>query len=115
MFHKDLPLSGELLYFDLDVIIFRNIDKLFDHDAGKFMIIRDFNRCRVKDWKQSNSSIMRWDTGTMNYLWNDFNANPSQAIGRMHGDQDWIMKRAKDDINHWPDETIEMFELVEKR
>ena len=71
--------------------------------------IRDFNRCRVKDWKQSNSSIMRWDTGTMNYLWNDFNSNPSQAIGKMHGDQDWIMKRAKDDINHWPDEWIRSY------
>ena len=73
------------------------------------MIIRDFNRCRVADWRQSNSSIMRWETGTMNYLWNNFNANPNKAIGRMHGDQDWIMKEATKDINHWPDEWIRSY------
>ena len=109
MFQNDIGIKGTILYLDLDVIVFRNIDELFKYNPGKFMIIRDFNRCRVKDWKQSNSSIMRWDTGTMNYLWNDFNSNPSQAIGKMHGDQDWIMKRAKDDINHWPDEWIRSY------
>ena len=84
MFQNDIGIKGTILYLDLDVIVFRNIDELFKYNPGKFMIIRDFNRCRVKDWKQSNSSIMRWDTGTMNYLWNDFNSNPSQAIGKMH-------------------------------
>ena len=36
------------------------------------MIIRDFNRCRIKDWKLCNSSVMRWETGTMNFLWDEF-------------------------------------------
>ena len=26
-----------------------------------------------------------------------------------HGDQDWITKRAKDDINHWPDDWIRSY------
>ena len=26
-----------------------------------------------------------------------------------HGDQDWITKRAKDDINHWPDDWIQSY------
>mgnify|MGYP006000288397 FL=1 len=109
MFQKDIGIQGTILYLDLDGIAFRNIDELFNYNPGKFMIIRDFNRCRVSDWKQSNSSIMRWDTGTMNYLWEEFNADPSKAIGRMHGDQDWIMKKASKDINHWPDEWIRSY------
>ena len=109
MFSKDFPLQGNILFFDLDVIVFKNIDELFNYNPDKFMIIRDFNRCRVKDWKQSNSSVMRWKPGTMNYLWDEFVQNPSQIMQNNHGDQDWIMRRGHQDINHWPDEWIRSY------
>jgi hypothetical protein len=109
MFSPALPIEGTILYFDLDVVIFKNIDCLFTHDPDKFMIIRDFNRCRVPDWKTSNSSVMRWNKGTMQYLWGEFQNNPATVMQANHGDQDWITKRAKDDINHWPDEWIRSY------
>lgn len=109
MFAPQLPIKGTILYFDLDVIVFRNIDNLFDHAPGTFQIIRDFNRCRVKDWSLSNSSVMRWETGKLDYLWNEFQNNPHVIMGNNHGDQDWITKRAKDDITHWPDEWIRSY------
>ena len=109
MFSKDFPLHGNILFFDLDVIVFKNIDELFNYNPDKFMIIRDFNRCRVKDWKQSNSSVMRWNPGTMNYLWDEFVQNPSRVMQNNHGDQDWIMRRSHQDINHWPDEWIRSY------
>ena len=109
MFSADFPLQGNILFFDLDVIVFKNIDELFNYNPDKFMIIRDFNRCRVKDWKQSNSSVMRWKPGTMNYLWDEFVQNPSRVMQNNHGDQDWIMRRGHQDINHWPDEWIRSY------
>ena len=109
MFAPELPLRGNILFFDLDVVIFKNIDVLFTHNPGKFHIIRDFNGCRVKNWMMSNSSCMRWEYGTMHYLWNEYKRDPNRVTGNNHGDQDWITKRAKEDINHWPDEWIRSY------
>lgn len=109
MFAPELPLKGTIMFFDLDVIIFKNIDCLFEHKPGTFQIVRDFNRCRVKDWSLSNSSVMRWEKGKLDYLWNDFKDQANIVMGQNHGDQDWITKRAKEDITHWPDEWIRSY------
>ena len=109
MFSPEFPLKGNVLFFDLDVVIFNNIDELFTHGKNKLQIIRDFNRCRIKDWKLSNSSVMRWEPGTLNYLYEEFKNNSARVMQQNHGDQDWITKRAKDDINWWPDEWIRSY------
>ena len=108
MFAPEMPLEGDILYFDLDVVIFNNIDELFTFQ-GKFNIIRDFNRCRIKDWKLSNSSCMKWQTGTMNYLWTEFKDRWHTVMQQNHGDQDWITKMATKDISWFPDEWIRSY------
>jgi hypothetical protein len=109
MFAPQIPIKGTILFFDLDVVIFKNIDCLFEHQPGTFQIIRDFNRCRVKDWKLCNSSVMRWEKGKLDYLWEEFKDRSSVVMGNNHGDQDYITKRATADINHWPDEWIRSY------
>ncbi len=109
MFSPEMPVKGNILFFDLDVVIFENIDDLFTHQPDKFMIIRDFNRCRIKDWKLSNSSVMRFKSGTMDYLFNEFKERSANIMQQNHGDQDWITKRARGDINWWPEEWIRSY------
>jgi hypothetical protein len=60
-------------------------------------------------WQNSNSSVMRWETGTMNFLWDEFVTDHKKILRRYPGDQDWITFRAKKEIIHFPDEWIRSY------
>lgn len=112
MFNPDLPIKGNLLFIDLDVIIFKNIDRLFTYEPNKFCIIRDFNRSLRKDWSKFNSSVFRLRTGQFPAIWKDFTDNSQSMISRHHGDQDviyyYISKMPKSFL-FWPDEWIQSY------
>ena len=101
----DLPINGTLLFLDLDVIVFNNIDKLFTCAPKKFNIIRDFNRTQRPTWTHMNSSVFRVEIGQYDNFWQQFKRNPRTETLRLRGDQDWMYKHIKDHV-FWPDEWI---------
>tara|TARA_B100001113_G_scaffold353802_1_gene360044 strand:- start:1726 stop:2352 length:627 start_codon:yes stop_codon:yes gene_type:complete len=117
MFSKDLPLEGTLLYFDLDVVLFRNIDNLWDYEPGKFCILQDFNRCRIENWHICNSSVMRWEAGSLNHLWDIYNDHWQRIQGNNHGDQDYITAKEGKTATRWPVTWIQSYkwEMVGKK
>lgn len=108
MFDRSLDVQGRILYFDLDVIICNNIDKLFLNHGNMFLGIKDFNRKFHPSWTYLNSSVMSWVHGTQNYVYDKFAENPNEAQ-RLQGDQDWIWKVGKDKIKFWPTEWIQSY------
>ena len=108
MFDPAVGLSGRILYFDLDVVIHNNIDKLVTTFKNDFLGIQDFNRKFHVSWNSLNSSVMCWTAGTQNFIWEKFRDNPKEAM-RLHGDQDWIWKCAKDRIKFWPRDWIQSY------
>jgi hypothetical protein len=105
MFDPDLPLQGRILYFDLDIVIHNNINKLFVNQEDKFLGIRDFNRKFIKTWFSLNSSVMTWVHGTQSNVYISFKERPQEAQ-TLQGDQDWIWKICRANITFWPDEWI---------
>ena len=103
MFDPNLSVSGRILYFDLDVVICGNIEKLAN--GSEFIGIRDFNRAFHKDWAVLNSSVMSWTHGTETDVWTEFRKNPQEAM-TMPGDQDWIYKITKNHIKYYPLEWV---------
>jgi hypothetical protein len=101
----DLPIKGTLLFLDLDVVVFKNIDKLFAYNPNRFCIIRDFNRSQRKDWNRMNSSVFRINIGAYDNIWQQFKQNPPAHMQRLRGDQDWMFKHITDH-QFWPDEWI---------
>jgi hypothetical protein len=90
MFSKDLPLKGTVLYMDLDVVISNNIDKLFTYSPGHWCTIRDFTRAMRSNWQKYNSSVVRFEVGQLDFVWQEFNQRKDEIIKRYHGDQDFL-------------------------
>lgn len=108
MFDARLPLSGRILYFDLDIVIHSNIDKLCFFSPKEFIGIHDFNRKFYASWRYLNSSVMAWNHGMHHTVWEKFKENPKEAQ-RLQGDQDWIWKLCQNQIKFWPKEWIQSY------
>ena len=108
-FNPNLQLQGTILFFDLDVIIFRNIDYLFNYKPGTFCIIKDFNRSMRPDWSKFNSSVFRLTVGDQAHVYNDFLTNTNSHVRRFHGDQDWIYHTVRANYDYWPQEWIQSY------
>lgn len=108
MFDSGLELGRRVLYFDLDVIIHDNIDRLILEYQNQFLGIRDFNRKFHPSWKHLNSSVMSWTHGQEHRVYDDFLSDIPAAV-KLHGDQDWIWRHSKERIEFWPDQWIQSY------
>lgn len=108
MFDPSLPISGRILYLDLDVVICNNIDKLVTMGNSMFYGIRDFNRKFHPQWNYLNSSVLSWTHQFQSIIWDKFKADPAGAQ-TLQGDQDWIWKVSRDKLVFWPDEWIQSY------
>jgi len=108
MFDDKLPISGRILYLDLDVVIHANMDKLSRYHPTSFIGIHDFNRKFQPNWQYLNSSVMAWTHGTQTHIYTQFKKDPSQAQ-RLQGDQDWIWKLSRETIKFWPRDWVQSY------
>jgi len=101
LFNAKHPFVGDIIYMDLDVVIFRSIENLWNFEPNHFTIIQDFNRCRIPNYNVKNSSVMKWRHGEYNHIWEKFKSDPSAIIKKYKGDQDYMTKELKDP-KLWP-------------
>jgi hypothetical protein len=102
LFNKDIGLEGVNLYFDIDVVITKNIDSFATYgDDNSFSILRDFNQ----PTPIFNSSIMKWNNKTASFIWDEYNKNFGDYV-LYNTDQHVITKLItdKDILKLYPDE-----------
>ncbi len=90
MFSDQLPIKGAILYLDLDLVICKNIDNMFLYNPDKWCVIRDFTRHIRPDWKKYNSSVIRFEAGSLISFWKDYSNNWQGIQSKYFGDQDWL-------------------------
>ena len=82
---------GPLLYFDLDIVITKNIDWLCQLNQKHFWALRDFKYLWKSSCTVSNTSVMWWDTEKYAYVWQEaMNQGINSITGKYRGDQDFI-------------------------
>jgi len=88
IFRKDFyGLSGTALFLDLDIVITAKIDELFLFQPGRTCSIEDKGGSK---WNVINSSVVRYEIGKLDYVWQGFLYNQKWIMDNMHGDQDWL-------------------------
>ena len=90
LFNRDL-FNGNLLYFDLDTVIVREIDWATKLDLNYLWGIRDFRYLQTPHKQNLNSSMMWFSVPQFGWLWDEFKQQNIESVMRKyHGDQDYI-------------------------
>lgn len=109
VFSRDLMLTGDVLFLDLDLVIFGNIDKLWTYNPANFCIIRDFTRQMSPGWRKFNSSVFRFPAKEYYWIWDEFEKDHKKIIPKNHGDQDYLYSKLSQQGRYWPDEWIQSY------
>lgn len=84
---KELPITGNILFMDLDIVIVKNIDSIWNYEPNNFSIIRDFIRYINPACDRYNSSVFKFQSHQYSHAWDEFNV---QQMMFFKGDQDWM-------------------------
>jgi hypothetical protein len=83
--------QGNLLYFDLDTVILRDISWISQLPTECLWGIRDFKHLQRPGYLSLNSSVMWWNVDHMSWVWNQFATTNVVNTSRQYpGDQDYL-------------------------
>lgn len=83
--------QGNLLYFDLDVVLYNDLDWIRGLHSDYFWTLRDFRYLQRSGTAMMNSSFMYWNVARFDWVWRRFQSdNPLSVIRRLAGDQDYL-------------------------
>ena len=84
--------QGNLLYFDLDTVILRDVSWIAQLPTEKFWSIKDFRHLQSDVHAGINSSIMWWNVPKFDWVYRDFIKKDLHALIRQYsqGDQEYL-------------------------
>lgn len=87
--------SGRVLYLDLDTLVVDSLEPIVRYPS-RLALIPDAGSFKSRTHslvKRYNSSVMVWDAGVGDRLYENWNHDVTK---RLHGDQDWIGEQIPD-------------------
>jgi hypothetical protein len=100
--------SGDILYFDLDLLIIKNIDwiwELYECNKDKFIACKDFKYLFGYE-SYVNSSIMMFDVKKYKYIYDNFKLKYTNIF---LGDQDYINAFVKEKVVYLDEKRIKSY------
>jgi hypothetical protein len=93
-------LQGDVLFFDLDVVITGNIDGFFDFEPGRYAVAENWSEMNQNI---GNTTVYRFPAGKMTAIYEDFNREPEKFLTKYRNEQKYISGEAADMV-FWPAE-----------
>ena len=91
-------LAGDVLFFDLDVVITGSIDAFFDFEPGGYCVAENWTELNQRI---GNTTVYRFPVGKMTHIYSDFVADPERILAKYRNEQKYISGEAKDMV-FWP-------------
>ena len=83
--------EGNLLYFDLDTVVVRDVSWITKLDPNYLWGIRDFRYLQNPRINTLNSSVMWWNVKQLDWVWDKFKNDDIAKLSRQYpGDQDYL-------------------------
>ncbi|HTY93344.1 MAG TPA: glycosyltransferase [Steroidobacteraceae bacterium] len=97
--------AGPTLYLDLDVAITASLEPFFAQPGG-FHIIKDYRPVRLRNHYAGNSSVFRYDAGTLDGMFADIIRLGASITRRYRNEQEYLsdFMRRRGDLAYWPRE-----------
>ena len=93
------------LFFDLDMVIIKNIDNIATYLPNHFVGLQDVGRVFKRGQDRLGSAVMKWPANQYSEIWELLESTPQYAT-QFHGDQDYIWAFHKDKIKFFPEKWI---------
>jgi len=106
LFHPEQGLDGTVLFFDLDMLIYDNIDDLLTWGS-----LEDFTACRDFLFDEIGGCTMRFQPEKYHFIWDRWNEKGRPNIP--HGDQKWITDQL-DSWNPLPDQWVVSYKVPDR-
>jgi hypothetical protein len=96
--HPLADLDGDVLFFDLDVVITGPIDEFFDFEPGRFAVAENWSELNQNI---GNTTVYRFPAGRMSYIYEEFSRDPEHFLAKYRNEQKYISGIAHDMV-FWP-------------
>lgn len=113
LFRDDLPLNGECLFLDLDIVITGDLSRFFSFQVGKIPIIHNWVHWRKslfgKRPEIGNSSVFRWQANKHYHVIEKYLAEKDWALKTFSPPQSYLSHCIREHMVYWPDSWVKSF------
>jgi len=106
LFKESLPIDGECLFLDLDILITGKLDDFFTYEPGKIPIIRDWvsivRKIFPKGPPVGNSSVFRFTANKTTFVYEQFLSERQWALDNFQPPQTYLTHSIRPQMVFWP-------------
>jgi len=113
LFRTDLPIEGDCLFLDLDIVITGPLDDFFTYEPDRIPIIHNWLAAH-KTWfrkrpETGNSSVFRFRANQCGFIWDQFHNEKDWALANFQPPQTYLTHCIRPKMCYWPDSWVRSF------